>query len=118
MPRAGVCESGAEAKQTRATLHNPEDSRGRGFHRRSPEPVGAGQGASRAGYRATPEMESGGVLWSSHVHVMSLCRRLLRRDLRLLGVFHSGFRSAPPRTRLRESLEPPTKQGLPSSRIG
>ena len=85
MPRAGVCESGAEAKQTRATLHNPEDSRGRGFHRRSPEPVGAGQGASRAGYRATPEMESGGVLWSSHVHVMSLCRRLLRRDLRLLG---------------------------------
>ena len=85
MPRAGVCESGAEAKQTRATLHNPEDSRGRGFHRRSPEPVGAGQGASRASYRATPEMESGGVLWSSHVHVMSLWRRLLRRDLRLLG---------------------------------
>ena len=54
-------------------------------HRGQSGPVGAGQGASRAGYRATPEMESGGVLWSTHVHVMSLCRRLLRRDLRLLG---------------------------------
>jgi hypothetical protein len=85
MFRAGVCEPGAEARQTRATQHNPEDSRDRGFNGQSVESVAAGQGASRTGCLSTSGTEGGGVLWSTHVCVMSLCRRKLCRDLRLLG---------------------------------
>ena len=55
---------------------------------------GVGLGVVSVEGRA-PDLDGGGVRCSSHVSVMSLCRRILRRDVRLLDYSILGLMVRP-----------------------
>ena len=56
-----------------------------------------------------PDVNGGGVLNGSHVLFMFLFRRMLRRNMRLLGLFISGLVVRPPgQATLYENQKPPS----------